>query len=472
MIIRQLVNECLAEASYYLESEGEAAVIDPMRNPAPYLEIARDHGAIIRYVFETHFHADFVSGHQPLAEATGATIVYGPTAAPLYKAHVAADNEEFALGKLTLRALHTPGHSLESTCYLVLDEHGQPKTLFTGDTLLIDDVGRPDLVQQVRAELTPAFLAGLQFDALRNKIAGLPDEVIIYPGHLKGSPCGTHISEGRSDTLGHQRQTNMVLDPGLNRDDFISRQTRDLPAPPPHFAFNVLLNQQGGLPAVADQAGLCLKPLLPQDFLKLQQQEEAMILDTRNLHAFPEAFIPGALFVGLEEQFSRWVGTLINNLQQPLLLVADPGTEADVVARLANIGYDSVLGYLQGSMPAWLDAGQPTEHMQLMPPNMLRQHLEQDQAIKILDLRSPEDFDGSHLPGAHQFALEYLVRNLKYLPKDQHYFLYCASGYRSLVAASYMKRAGFNMVTPIDGGLPAIRQTGIRLETELRTADE
>lgn len=357
MRIEQLYSSELSESAYYVESDGEVAIIDPLRDPQPYISMARKNNASIRYILETHFHADFVSCHQELANRTGAQIIYGPTATPMYKAHVARDGELLRLGRVSFKVLHTPGHSLESTTYLLRQENGEDHAIFTGDTLFIDEVGRPDLVQLVKSEMTPEFLAGLMYDALRNKILPLPDHVIVYPGHGAGSFCGRNLSALHSDTLGNQRRSNYALDPDLSREDFIARVTENQDAPPPHFPFNILMNVSGDIPVLSQVISRGTVGLTPLEFRKAREEEEAVVLDCRPAEAFREQYIPGSYNVDHSHDLSSWIGVVVKDIRQPILLITGKGEETEAVIRLSGIGYHNIIGYLKGGIKAWAKEG-------------------------------------------------------------------------------------------------------------------
>lgn len=447
-----MLNSCLSEASYYIESNGEAAVIDPLRDVTTYVAEAQKRQAVIRYVFETHVHADFVSGHQELAAQQHSTIVFGPTANPEFPAHIARDHEVFKLGKISIQVLHTPGHGLEAVCLLVLDAHGKPQFVFTGDTLLLGDAGRPDLAQQLQASFTPEFLAGLQYDAIRRQLFCLPDDVVIYPGHFKGSPCARHMDGTTSDTMGNQRQTHFALQPGVSREEYVQWAVKNHVPAPPYYPITMLLNQQAMALTMEELMQKNCQPIAPQQFGELMTAENALVIDTRKRFQYPKAFIPGSIFLGLEDHFSRWAGTLINDIHRPLLIVANEGEEQEVIRRLALVGYDDVIGYLEGGMEAWQQFGGKTIALRQVNPAQL---IEATDGTTLLDLRSFEEFEESHIPGAHSFPLEHLQRNLKYLDHRKAYILYCATGYRSMIAASRMMSLGFVAVAHLKGGIQA-----------------
>ena len=457
MKIEQLYTGCLAEAAYYIESEGEVAIIDPMRETQPYLEKAKANKAQIKYVLETHFHADFVSGHLDLAKATGATIVYGPTAQPDFEAYIARDGEELLLGNVKIKVLHTPGHTMESVTYLLIDEQGNDHAIFSGDTLFIGDVGRPDLA--VKTNLTQADLAGHLYDSLHNKILPLNDEVIVYPGHGAGSACGKMMSSETVDTLGHQKLVNYALQP-MDKATFIKTVTDGLVAPPQYFPKNVLLNKTGynSIKTIIKQG---TQPLDVEAFERMAESKHALILDTRSQEIFPDGFISGSIFIGLDGIFAPWVGTLIEDLRQPILIVADPGREEEVVIRLARVGYDNAIGFLQGGFAAWQAAEKPIDQIKEIIPDQFAERFNADPELKVLDVRKQSEYNSSHLEGVPSFPLDFIYDHLKELSPGQHYYIHCAGGYRSLIAASIMRAWGFNQLTNIKGGYSALSRTNL-----------
>ena len=450
MKVEQLYTRGLAEATYYIECDGEAAVIDPLRDPQPYLALARKNKAKIRYIMETHFHADFVSGHQELAEKTGAAIVFGPTAAPMYKAHIARDGEVLTLGKCSFRVLHTPGHSLESTTYLLKDKDEKDYAIFTGDTLFIDDVGRPDLVQRVKAEMTPEFLAGLLYDSLRNKILPLADEVLVYPGHGAGSACGKQIGELHFDSLGRQRQTNFALKGDLSREEFISRVTGDLAEPPAYYPFNILMNVSGDIPDLVEVIKKGNKALGSRDFHLQWQSEDAMVIDTRPASDFQRQYIPGSLFIGLCDDFSSWVGSVVKDIRQPILLVTEKGHEKESIIHLSRIGYHNIIGFLKDGVKGWARDGFETATVPIVPglDSLLSAR---EAGVVVLDLRSECEFREHHQPGAVNMPLDSIPQKMAQLQKNRTYLLCCDSGYRATIAFSLLKLEGFEKVSCVNG---------------------
>ncbi len=457
-MVEQIYTGCLAQGAYYIFSDGEAAVIDPLRDPAPYLKRAAKDKAKIKYVFETHFHADFVSGHLDLAAQTGAEIVYGPTAQTDFNCRIAADGEIFRIGKLTLRVLHTPGHTLESSCYLLSDESGVPRYLFSGDTLFIGDVGRPDLAQG--NQLSREDLAGYLFDSLNQKIKPLPDDVIIYPAHGAGSACGKNMSKETSDTLGRQKMTNYALK-ATSREQFILEVIEGLAPPPPYFAANVAMNKKGAaqLDSVLDQG---LQALTPDLFEWEAERQSALILDTRSDANFAQAFIPGSINIGLEGQFAPWVGELIEDIKQPILIVCLPGMEKETVVRLSRVGYDHTLGYLDGGIDAWLKAGKPVDSIQRISAGQFLR--DQDgRTGRVLDMRRPAEFEQNRLAGADNFPLSDINEWTSSMNRQEHFYIHCAGGYRSMIASSILKARGFNNFSEINGGIKALEEAGASL---------
>ncbi len=450
MYIEQLYTNCLAEAAYYIESAGEAAIIDPLRETEPYLVMARQRGAAIRYVFETHFHADFVSGHIDLAKKVGAPIIYGPGAVTNYKAYNAKDGEEFKLGNLTIRALHTPGHTPESTCYLLLDENGKEHAIFTGDTLFVGDVGRPDLLDGV---MTREELASMMYDSLNQKIKTLPDSVIVYPAHGPGSACGKNIGKETFSTIGEQRKFNYALK-DMNRKEFIEKVTEGILPPPQYFFEDARINREGYNP-IDEVIGKNKKPLSVSAF-KQAIANGALVLDTRRPDDFEKGFVPGSINIGLNGQYAVWVGTLID-INQPLVLVTEPGKEEESVLRLARVGYENVIGYLDGGIASW---DEKRDTIQSVRPTAM------NRGIDILDTRKPGEWSVSHVKGASFLPLGEMPGNLAGLDKEKPFYVHCAGGYRSMIACSIMKREGFASPINVNGGFEAIIKAGIAAVTE------
>lgn len=460
MKIEQIYTGCLAQGAYYVESDGEVAIIDPLREFEPYLARAQKNNATIKYVLETHFHADFVSGHIDLAKATGALIVYGPTAKPQFPAYVARDKEELRLGKITITVLHTPGHTMESTCYLVKDEKGKQVALFSGDTLFIGDVGRPDLAQKVIPDLTQDKLAGYLFDSLRNVIMPLDDEIIVYPAHGAGSACGKMMSKETSDTLGHQKLTNYALNPALTKEEFKERVLTGLTAPPQYFPINVLMNING-YDSINDVLKRGTQALSYEAFEAAAAETNAVIIDTRNPELFCKGFIPGSINIGLNGQFAPWVGALIKDIKQPILFIAEEGKEQEVVTRLARVGYDAAIGYLKGGFTAWAAAQKPIDTIATITAEELATILKTDTDNCIIDVRKKSEYDSEHVLNAINICLDYVNENMQQLPVNKTCYVHCAGGYRSVIFISILKARGFSHLINVNGGFKAMKETGL-----------
>lgn len=455
MKVEQIYTGCLAEAAYYIESRGEAVIIDPLRETEPYIERAKADGARIKYVLETHFHADFVSGHLDLAKKTGATIVYGSTARPNFEAHIAKDGEILQVGDVSIAVLHTPGHTMESSTYLLRDENGKDYAIFTGDTLFLGDVGRPDLAIK-QGEITREDLAGFLFDSLRNKIMPLADEVIVYPGHGAGSACGKKMSKETQGTLGDQKIFNYALRADMTREEFVKEVTTGLVEPPQYFPKNAMMNKMGyaSIDKVREQG---LHPLSVRAFKAAWEGEEALVLDTRAKTVFTKGFIPGSIFIGVDGSFAAWVGALITDLQQPILFVADPGREQEVVTRLARVGYDNPIGYLEGGFEAWEKAGEEIDTIEDVSPADFVALYKDNPNIEVYDVRKASEYDAQHIQGAKNFPLDFINRNMNQLNRDAKYYLQCASGYRSVVAASILKARGFKKAANLIEGFNVLK---------------
>lgn len=457
MSIEQIYTGCLAQGAYYIESEGEAVVIDPLREVEPYLEKAQKDNAKIKYVFETHFHADFVSGHIDLAKKTGAAIVYGPTAKPGFEAHVATDNEEFKVGKLTFRVLHTPGHTMESSCFLMLDEHGVEKALFSGDTLFIGDVGRPDLAQKA-AHMTQEELAETLFDSLRNKVMTLPDDVIVYPAHGAGSACGKNMSKETMDTLGHQKATNYALRADMTKAEFVKEVTTGLMPPPAYFPLNVGMNKLG-YDSIDEVLKRGTHALSPRAFDAAANETDALVLDTRDAQVFSQGFIPNSINIGIDGNFAPWVGALIPDIKQQILLVTEPGREEEVVTRLARVGYDYCIGYLDGGFDAWKNAGMETDKIGRVTADQLSDILKKQPDAPLFDIRKKSEYLSEHIPEAQNAPLDYINESMASIPKDKTVYIHCAGGYRSMIFASILRARGFDNIVDVIGGFKAIKET-------------
>lgn len=458
MKIEQIYTGCLAEAAYYIESNGEAAIIDPLREVDPYLNKAHKDGATIKYIFETHFHADFVSGHLDLADKSGAKIVYGPTAQTTFDAHIATDGEEFKLGELTIKVLHTPGHTPESTTFLLKDASGNPYCIFSGDTLFIGDVGRPDLAQ--KGELTMEDMAGTLYDSLHSKILTLPDEVIVYPGHGAGSACGKNMSKETFDTLGHQREVNYALK-AASKEQFIKEVTDGILPPPQYFAKNAAMNKHGyeRVDQVYEKGMVALSP---EEFEALANETGALILDTRDPQIFANGFIPSSVNIGLNGQFAPWVGALVTDLKQPILLVVDEDKAQEAIMRLARVGYDYTIGYLQGGIQAWKDAGKDIDTIRSISALEFEAMLNHDPDAIALDVRKPGEYEAEHLESTLTRPLDYINEWTNEINPANTYYIHCAGGYRSMIAASILKARGVDNVIDVAGGYAAIKLTGMK----------
>ncbi|UUC44020.1 MBL fold metallo-hydrolase [Flavobacterium cerinum] len=457
MKIEQIYTGCIAHAAYYLENNGEAAIFDPLREVQPYIDKATKDNATIKYIFETHFHADFVSGHLDLAKKTGAQIVYGPTAQPNFDAIIATDGQEFKIGNYTVRAIHTPGHTLESTCYLLLDENENMHGIITGDTLFIGDVGRPDLAQKLVSDLTQEKLASMLYDSLRNKIMPLPDDLIVYPNHGAGSACGKNMSKETTDTLGNQKKVNYALRADMTKEEFITELLDGLGAPPAYFPQNVLMNIQGydSLDTVMAKAN---SPLSPDEFKTLANQSEALLLDVRHESEFVKEHIPGSIFIGLQGNFAPWVGALIMDVQQPILLIAPEGKEKETITRLSRVGFDNCLGYLEGGLTSWKAAGFETDSVVSITAEQFAAEKDQTR-LTIVDARKPGEFSAEHVDGAINIPLDFVNSQLAEVPTENDFYLHCAGGYRSVIMASILKARGYHNIINVEKGMSGIRNT-------------
>ena len=458
MKVEQIYTGCLAQGAYYIMSEGEVAIIDPLREVDAYLQKAFVDKAQIKYVLETHFHADFVSGHLDLAKKTGATIVYGPTAAPAFDFYSAKDGEILSLGKVKIKVIHTPGHTMESTCYLLIDESGKEVALFSGDTLFIGDVGRPDLAQKVKAELTQEILAAHLYDSLRNKIMTLSNDIVIYPAHGAGSACGKKMSKETQDTLGNQKETNYALDPTLNKEAFIAAVLDGLVAPPGYFPLNVMMNIQG-YESIDDVLARGQHEFTADAFEAAANETSALILDTRSAQDFAKGFIPNSINIGIDGNFAPWVGAMIPDIKQQILLVTEHGREAEVVTRLARVGYDFTIGYLKGGFDAWEKAGKEVDHIQSITAQELATQKEKDSTSLVLDVRKASEYKSEHIKGAINAPLDFINDSMAMVDKDKTYFVHCAGGYRSMIFISILKARGFDHLIDVKGGFTAIKES-------------
>ncbi len=463
MKIEQIYTGCLAQGTYYIESEGEAAIIDPLRETQPYIDKAKKEGSNIKYILETHFHADFVSGHVELAQKTGATIVYGPGAKTEYEIHSATDGQKLSLGKVRIKVLHTPGHTPESSTYLLIDENGRDHAIFSGDTLFIGDVGRPDLA--IKTELTREDLAGMLYESLRTKIMPLSNDLIVYPAHGAGSSCGKNMSSQTWDTLGNQKETNYALRANMTKEEFIKEVTTGILPAPQYFAKNAMINKTGyeALDVVMERG---MNPLDVETFESIANHEGALVIDTRNREEFVEGFIPNSIFIGLDGTFAPWVGTLITDITQPILFIAPAGQEEEVVTRLARVGYDNILGYLEGGLKAWATEGKEINRINRIDAIDMATNINSDH-INCIDSRRPTEFSVEHLEGSSSLPLDYINENMDKLSKDEEYHIYCASGYRSVIMASILKSRGFEKVVNIIGGIEALKKTDLPMQSSV-----
>ncbi len=459
MHIEQIYTGCLAQGAYYIESNGEAAVIDPLRETSPYLERAEARGAKIKYIFETHFHADFVSGHVDLAKQSGGTIVYGPTAKTDYDIKVSKDNEVFNIGDVTITVLHTPGHTLESSTYLLKDEKGKDYAIFSGDTLFLGDVGRPDLAIK-QGELTREDLAGMLFDSLRNKIMPLADDIIVYPAHGAGSACGKNMSSETWGYLGEQKKTNYALRADMTKEEFIKEVTEGLVAAPQYFAKNAMMNKMG-YDSIDEVMKRGARSLSPREFEVAANETDALLLDVRNRDVFVKGFIPNSIYIGLDGQFAPWVGALITDLKQPILIIAPDGKEEETVARLARVGYDNCIGYLKGGFDAWAADGQEVDSIESIGVDAFVEIYKKDEDIAILDVRKKSEWTAENIGTAQHFALDFINSNMSEIDPKNKYYLHCRSGYRSTVAASILKARGYENLVNVLTTFEAIAESDI-----------
>lgn len=457
MKVEQIYTGCMAHAAYYIVSNGEAAIFDPLREVQPYLDRAERDGAQIKYVFETHFHADFVSGHLDLAKKSGAKIVYGPTANPKYDVITAEDGQEFKVGDYTIKVIHTPGHTMESTTYLLIDAEGKQHGIITGDTLFIGDVGRPDLAQHVVADLTEEKLAGHLFDSLRNKIMPLSDDLIVYPNHGAGSACGKNMSKETTDTLGNQKKTNYALRADMTKEEFINELLDGLAAPPQYFPENVLMNIKGyeSLDTVMERGA---RPLSPDEFEVVANETEALLLDTRNGEDFVKGFVPNSINIGLKGNFAPWVGAMIPGVDQKILLIVEEGKEEEAVTRLSRVGYDGTLGFLKGGVEAWKEAGKEVDTFQRIDPSELVEKMKSED-FELIDVRKDSEYNAEHVKDSTSVSLVEINNNLSKFPKDKPFAITCQGGYRSLIAASILKSRGWDNFYDVRGGFNEISST-------------
>ena len=457
MIIEQIYTGCLAQGAYYIESNGEVAIIDPLREVQDYIDRAAKNNAKIKYIFETHFHADFVSGHVTLAERTGAKIVFGPSAKTNFDAIVAEDNQEFKVGDITIKALHTPGHTMESTCYLLVDENGKDHAIFSGDTLFLGDVGRPDLAQ--KGDITEKDLAGFLYDSLREKVMTLADDVIVYPAHGAGSACGKNLSKETVGTIGDQKKTNYALRADMTKEEFVQEVTDGLLPPPAYFPLNVKLNKEG-YKDVQEVIKTAAKPLSPEEFEVVANETDAIIIDVRNQDEFIKGFIPQSIFIGLGGTFAPWVGALVKDIQQPILLVTPEGKEEHTITRLSRVGFDNVLGYLKGGFTSWESANKEVDSIPSVSATTLEQKIEEN--ALVFDVRKPGEYNSDHIEGVPNTPLDFINSHIAEFPTDKEFYVHCAGGYRSVIAASILKARGYHNVIDVDQGYADIMKTNIK----------
>lgn len=458
MNVEQIYTGCLAQGAYYVTSKGEAFIIDPLREIEPYLERLRRDGVTLKYIFETHFHADFVSGHLDLSKKTGAPIVFGPNASPEFDFISAKDGQEFSIGNITVKALHTPGHTMESTSYLMKDENGKDYALFSGDTLFIGDVGRPDLAQKA-ANMTMEQLAATLYHSLRDKVMTLPDDVLVYPAHGAGSACGKNMSKETISTIGNQKQFNYALRANMTEEEFIKEVTEGLLPPPAYFGMNVAMNKQGyeSFETVLNNG---MRALTPKEFEVAAEETGALLLDTRRSGVFAKGFIPQSINIGLNGDFAPWVGALIVDVKQPILLITEVGKEEEAVTRLSRVGFDNVLGHLKGGFESWRNAGLEVDTVQMISAQEFANKVKLGEDV-IVDVRKESEFEAEHLEEAQSKPLAYINEWVKELNPNQHFFIHCAGGYRSMIAASILQARGYRNFTEVEGGFNAISKTSI-----------
>ncbi|MGB0348749.1 MAG: MBL fold metallo-hydrolase [Schleiferiaceae bacterium] len=457
MTVEQIYTGCLAQGAYYIASNGEAVIIDPLREVGPYMDRAEKDGVKIKYILETHFHADFVSGHLDLAAKTGATIVYGPTANTKFDCHVATDGEVLKVGDVEIHVLHTPGHTMESTTYLLKDESGKDHAIFSGDTLFLGDVGRPDLAQKA-ATMTQEELAGILYDSLRNKIMTLADEVIVYPGHGAGSSCGKNMSKETVGTIGDQKATNYALRANMTKEEFVAEVTDGLSAPPAYFPENVRMNKMGyeSLDKVMEKG---LRALSPDAFEAAANETEALVIDTRHQNTFIKGFVPQSIFIGIDGSFAMWVGALILDIKQPILIIAEPGREEEVVTRLSRVGYDNSIGFLEGGFDAWKAAGKDVDTLD----QVTAEELKGIEGATIVDVRKKGEYLSEHVVDAVNVELDYFNDQMASVPQEGTFYVHCAGGYRSVIASSILKARGYHNMVDVAGGFKAIKEAGLNV---------
>jgi glyoxylase-like metal-dependent hydrolase (beta-lactamase superfamily II)/rhodanese-related sulfurtransferase len=458
MKIEQIYTGCLAQGAYYITSNGEAVIIDPLRETAPYMDRLSADNVKLKYIFETHFHADFVSGHLDLSNQTGAKIVFGPTAKPEFDIISAEDNQIFEVGNIKIKVLHTPGHTMESTCYLLLDENGKDTALFSGDTLFIGDVGRPDLAQKA-ASMTQEQLAGILFHSLRDKVMTLADDVVVYPAHGAGSACGKNMSKETVSTIGEQKQQNYALRANMTEAEFIKEVTDGLLPPPAYFGMNVAMNKKG-IPSFSSVLNNGKNAIDVADFEQLVEDSGALILDTRNPADFSKGFVPQSINIGISGDFAPWVGALIADVNQPIVLVTDSGKEEETVTRLSRVGFDSVLGHLKGGFEAWKSAGFDVDTVHRITAAQFKNEVKIGES-KVVDIRRESEYEAEHIEDAYSKPLAYINDWVKDINPNEHFFMHCAGGYRSMIAASILQARGYRNFSEIEGGFNAIAKTDL-----------
>jgi hydroxyacylglutathione hydrolase len=459
MLIEQIYTGCLAQGAYYIESKGEVAIIDPLREVQSYIDKAEKNNATIKYIFETHFHADFVSGHVTLAEKTGAEIVYGPTAKTTFKAITAEDGQIFEIGDVKIKVLHTPGHTMESTTFLLIDENGKEVAIFSGDTLFLGDVGRPDLAQKAN-EITQEDLAGFLYESLRNKIMPLADDVIVYPGHGAGSACGKNMMKETVDTLGNQKKMNYALRADMTKAEFIKEVTAGLTPPPAYFPLNVKMNKEGyeSIDDIIKEGEVALSP---DAFEQAANETGALILDVRHQDDFVKAHIPRSIFIGLNGSFAPWVGALIKDVKHPILLVVEEAQVEQAIIRLSRVGFDNTIGYLKGGVEAWKKAGKEVDFIEAITAEELHQQIEANPATKVFDVRKPSEYGSEHVIGAVNTPLDYINDYIDAFPQEENFYIHCAGGYRSVITASILKSRGIHNLIDVKEGFGAIKNSHI-----------
>jgi glyoxylase-like metal-dependent hydrolase (beta-lactamase superfamily II)/rhodanese-related sulfurtransferase len=463
MIIEQIYTNCLAQGAYFIESNGEVAIIDPLREIDSYIKKADALNAKIKYIFETHFHADFVSGHITLSEKTGAHIVYGPMANPTYDVIIAEDRQEFKVGNITIVALHTPGHTMESTTYLLKDENGKDHCIFSGDTLFLGDVGRPDLAQK-SANITQEELAGILYESLRNTIMPLADDVIVYPAHGAGSACGKNMMTETVDTLGNQKRMNYALRSDMTKAEFVEEVTDGLSAPPAYFPMNVMMNKSGytNIDEIITKGD---SPLNPSDFENIANENQAIIIDVRHEKDFIQGHIPQSIFIGIDGSFAPWVGAIIKDVNQPILIVGEEDRIHEVITRLSRVGFDNTMGYLKGGIEAWEKEGKEIDAIRSIPTEQFEKEYKTNKN-SVFDVRKKGEWDSNHLQNAHHVCLSVINEELGQFPKEDNFYVHCAGGYRSVIASSILKKRGYHNLINIDEGFDAIQHTSLDFVTQ------